>query len=400
MASTKYTYSVANDTLNSKVSPSALRDEIDADVSITVGVDPQGISVVADVLDVWFKASLSAGEKTALDSVVAAHDGVPPKDPTTADGKPIVRIETELRGMRGEPVTTPMIPSGDGQRWVSHNFCDKLSWYQESVHVVSASMVATGSATSLTGSLDNRRFVLSSEVGPAVDVRHGRLVFEDTVTNATQVPNGNTLYDVVPAVAVTGTVLDPSLQDDQSHPDGYTIDYAHLSASVVFNQAQPSGSSVTLSFRRPVSSKFTIQPKAGKRIVLEDAEVDLSEDFNMLTPFTVCVKGSHSTLTGGTVVPLETRYYKKFHDFHAAARKFWGPLPSGFGGDSGISSPKWTFQWEYMRSDDLYDTPSYVDQNLDPGRVTLNKLEVSMGSDVESGGSVMTIAFFGAEVDE
>jgi hypothetical protein len=53
-----------------------------------------------------------------------------------------------------------------------------------------------------------------------------------------------------------------------------------------------------------------------------------------------------------------------------------------------------------MRSDDLYDTPSYVDQNLNPGRVTLNKLEVSMGSDVESGGSVMTIAFFGAEVDE
>ena len=73
MAATKYTYSVSGDTLNGVANAAALHYEIDETSTITIGVDH--IEKAGDVLDVWMKAALSAGEETTLDGVVAAHTG-------------------------------------------------------------------------------------------------------------------------------------------------------------------------------------------------------------------------------------------------------------------------------------------------------------------------------------
>lgn len=73
MAATKYTYSVANDTLNGTVAPAELVNEIGSSSIITALEGSP--SALGDVLDIWFKDALSAGDKTTLDSVVAAHDG-------------------------------------------------------------------------------------------------------------------------------------------------------------------------------------------------------------------------------------------------------------------------------------------------------------------------------------
>jgi len=77
--STKYTYSVS-DTVNDKVDVGSLHTEIE-DSSITIALDK--IDVIGDVLDVWFKAVLSAGEQTILDGIVAAHTGTPLPDVQT-----------------------------------------------------------------------------------------------------------------------------------------------------------------------------------------------------------------------------------------------------------------------------------------------------------------------------
>jgi hypothetical protein len=73
MAQTKYTYSIATDTLNALADLSALQKEI-RDSAIITAHDFNQSS--ADVLDIYMKDALSAGDETILDGIVAAHTGV------------------------------------------------------------------------------------------------------------------------------------------------------------------------------------------------------------------------------------------------------------------------------------------------------------------------------------
>lgn len=77
MAATTYTYSIAADTANAKAAGDALDEEIRKS-SIVTALDGVSVAVsAADNIDVTMKDALSAGDKTTLDSVVAAHEGAP-----------------------------------------------------------------------------------------------------------------------------------------------------------------------------------------------------------------------------------------------------------------------------------------------------------------------------------
>jgi hypothetical protein len=234
--------------------------------------------------------------------------------------------------------------------------------------------------------------------GVLIDVRHARLTFEDMITAATVAPNGTTMANILPVVKVNGVALAQGNEDAASGNDRYTLNYDI--GRVTFAVARGAGDVVTVSCRRAGTSKYTFKPGTGKKMILEDAEVDCSEDLDMIAHVQTVAYGSHSTLTGGTVVPVDTKTYKTMHDFQAAAREFFGPLPANFGLTGGINSPKWTFKWQYGRADVLYDTLCYVNLNLDPDEVTGNKLVLQTKDDVELGGSVCTVAFYGAEVKE
>ena len=73
MASVNYIYSVSTDTLNGRVNPVALSQEIAADPLITIAIDY--INVLGNTLNIWFKASLSPTEQTELTVVVGNHTG-------------------------------------------------------------------------------------------------------------------------------------------------------------------------------------------------------------------------------------------------------------------------------------------------------------------------------------
>lgn len=72
MAQTKYTYSITNDTANGTVSTNSLKSEYEAS-SIITALDY--ITVLGDVLDIYTKDALSAGDETLLDGVVSNHQG-------------------------------------------------------------------------------------------------------------------------------------------------------------------------------------------------------------------------------------------------------------------------------------------------------------------------------------
>lgn len=74
----QHTYSIANDTLNGAVIGAQLKSEIELS-SITVALDR--IDTSGDVLNVFFKAVLSAGEVTTLTGLVNSHDGILVQEP-------------------------------------------------------------------------------------------------------------------------------------------------------------------------------------------------------------------------------------------------------------------------------------------------------------------------------
>ncbi len=94
MAATKYPYSISEDFPDQKVDIDRLSWEI-SESTITIALDY--INVSGDECNIWFKDELPASDKTALDAVVAAHDGEPLPDVETAktsDGRDIIQINS------------------------------------------------------------------------------------------------------------------------------------------------------------------------------------------------------------------------------------------------------------------------------------------------------------------
>jgi hypothetical protein len=312
---------------------------------------------------------------------------------TTGKAAPDETIPVALQNVRLDVEKQLVVAQGlgidGGLRMITHNFCDACTWWHESTeHTGQASTSGDQLTYDLTGHTN------------LIDMRHGRVTYEDDITDATVSPGGGgTMSNIVPTVYLDGAAIDQAAaEDDDAHADRYTIDYEN--GTVTFDVARGGGVVVTADFRKAASSKFTIKPGTSKKIVLQDAEVDCSEDIDMTAPFWVDTWGSHTTITGGSVVSLSKRVYKKMHDFQAAARRFWGPIPSGFGGTAGVASPKWTFEWQYSRSDELWDTANYRDVNLDVNLVTLNRVEISLVGDVPYGGHFLTVTMYGYELAE
>ena len=68
-----YIYSISADTLSSKVHSSKLLGEI---VAAAYGQTLLNVGTEGDVLEVEFGADLISAEKTALDTLLGAHDGM------------------------------------------------------------------------------------------------------------------------------------------------------------------------------------------------------------------------------------------------------------------------------------------------------------------------------------
>lgn len=83
MADTVYEYSVSTDFSNG-VAAAKLQSEIQQSAIVTA---VSHIGVDGDTASIWFKAALSTGDKSVLDGLVAAHDGVAESsDPIVQDG--------------------------------------------------------------------------------------------------------------------------------------------------------------------------------------------------------------------------------------------------------------------------------------------------------------------------
>jgi hypothetical protein len=77
MAQTKYTYSITADTLNGVYDGKLALEIQSSSILIALDYTASGeVGETSDVLNIYFKDSLSVGDETTLDNLIAAHDGV------------------------------------------------------------------------------------------------------------------------------------------------------------------------------------------------------------------------------------------------------------------------------------------------------------------------------------
>lgn len=103
MADQKYTYSVASDFPQGAISPETFEQEIH-DSSITSATYLY-LNIAGDSCDVWFDGTLTGGDETTLDGIVAAHEAVP-LDPVQEGGTIINPLLTPT-GLVVAPQGTP-----------------------------------------------------------------------------------------------------------------------------------------------------------------------------------------------------------------------------------------------------------------------------------------------------
>jgi hypothetical protein len=333
------------------------------------------------------------------------------------------------KSLRGEAIVHAELPIGGGYRPTTHNFCDPCTWYQKSEHL-------PGATTSTSDDLTFQ--ILDTDTNPVeyvIDIRHSRLVDENSISNNYVTNSGVTMSDIIPTVFVDGTPLDNNLEVDTEaelaepiDADSYWINYEQ--GQIVFKTSK-SGNTITINCRRkgtePGSSSYEFKPVTGYEYLFEDAEVDYTGNFNMTSAMEVIVWVSNSTLTDaafldgmgvpgmdmltGTQIipaklldPAENRFYKTFHDFQSKARAFYGPLPAGHGGTTrGSNSDKYTFRWEYAFRDMLEpeNRAGYAEiLTGDPMAMTLHNIELVLEDDIpweslDEHPSIFTMTFIG-----
>jgi len=158
MAQTKYTYSISTNTLNNKVDSGSLSNEISGS-SIVIALDY--INTSGDVLDIYFKDVLSAGDQSSLTSIIGSHTGTPVVNLSLQDksGRQIVRPAAATSGFSmyyaGPQFIAGKASSGVWNRFnnQTHLFEDKSSWLSVQTYD-SSGVIAASESVAVTTTLD------------------------------------------------------------------------------------------------------------------------------------------------------------------------------------------------------------------------------------------------------
>jgi len=347
---TKYTFSIVADTANGKVAADALAVEIQTSAIITA---LDHIDTIGANLDVWFKDVLSAPDEATLASVVAAHEGVALPDntprPTTIFAEDGVKNPVDPDG-RLRFVLEKTI--GSKANFFTHNFCDKTTWYQSSIYVEDET--ATNSGDDTTYNLAHQ-FV--------IDTYHGKLNQEDYL-----VDSSDRSYRVTVKVdGVTKVERDPHYAAVGGGPAwDYTVNYA--AGTVTFQAAQSPSAVVTVTYHYASTatdgsaSRYKIVPQAGKKIRIDMAKVQFSDDVDLRDTIMFQVWGyvdyfasqlliaNGGPYPPGTKIPIQYFPYKTLNDFAEdshrpdAAIKAIGQVGNWRSGSKDLR----IYRWDYL----------------------------------------------------
>jgi hypothetical protein len=315
MTSTKYTYSIQNDFPNHKVDSNRLTQEVQSS-AIVIALDH--VDTADDDCDIWFKDSLSDGDKSILNGIVAVHSGEPFPEP-----------------VRNVSVTNPaltvlaMPPIGLKTNQISQNWCDKTTWWYSAVKV-------TGEDATTTDP-DRKIWKVSHQY--MIDVYHGKLTGEETITDY--------------RVTITEDSIAKTEQDPHYGSGGdYIVNYA--AGTITFFNSIPDGYIPAISYYYENGSTWVISPSPGEVWKLKGAESQFSEDVILNDTMLYEVWAYDPNNLPNKIQVVDPDRYKSIYDFINDANKAYpGVPPLGGTGWRGASKATYVMSWDFQTTTDL-----------------------------------------------
>lgn len=185
-------------------------------------------------------------------------------------------------------------PEGSSSTKVSHDWCNKSTWYQNSTEVTGETM--TDSGNQLTFNSTNAYWI---------DLEHGKVYNEYNIADKKQ-----------PKVYI----------DDVETTTGFSINYEV--GSVTFDNAQTG--TIKCDYWYGSNSLFTLAPDPGKIMIIEHAELQFSKNIQINTPinFEIWVYHPDQVTYPGVKVPYQVIKYKSMKDIINAANLGQGFIPA------------------------------------------------------------------------
>jgi hypothetical protein len=231
-------------------------------------------------------------------------------------------------------------PTVSRTTFYTHNWCDKTTWYTDSVLVVTESVSFVSGAYQLAHT-------------NVIDTYHGKLTGEDFLRDAA----GSSYRVHVYASGSLKTEQDPHY----AAGGDYVINYANGVITPISGQlADP----VTVTYHYATTSYFYLTPASGKNLVISQAEVQFSKDVGVTDSISFQAQGKVEywapRLTGsipvGTYIPLGNAVrYKTMMDYLNESQRSYPYYPA-FGGDSwrAMSQDSIIMDWDYVSAQTIY----------------------------------------------
>lgn len=277
-----------------------------------------------------------------------------------AQGNKNLVSKTAVSGVPKVAIVNP--EAGDGESsysLASHNFCDKTTWYTNSVQV-----------TGETATLDTgKTYDVANDY--IIDVTHGKLAKEDPKLSSYAIKvydNGTELTEHNPIMNVTGD---------------YTVD--HANGKITFEAGYTVTGPVTVDYWYATDSEFIIKPPAGKIIKIDHSEIQFSTDINM-KPVYFEYWGNHPVYG---FIKGDYDLYKNLDNIIDIARRGTGQIAA----TDTMQNPRSVFPFEYERKEVLRSTAL-------TGVWTSMEIRIKTLDDQVMGGERGTITIYVTEEDE
>ncbi|MGD9209159.1 MAG: hypothetical protein PVI90_00210 [Desulfobacteraceae bacterium] len=243
---------------------------------------------------------------------------------------------------------------------VSYNWCDKCTWYQNSIRKTGQTLTLDSGTT------------YKSDISNWIDLTHGRLYREDLVSSNYLVK----VYD-------NGVELTQRTSFTDSGGD-YTVDYKNGKITLA---TAPSGP-VTADFSHENGSLFTIAPTAGKCLWVEESEVQFSTNIILNDTVHFQAFATNPYDPEGPKIPVTSKTtYKTAGDYVDEARGVYPSVPAFGGSTRGLLFGHLVFPFKYLQLQELLSSMGL-------------EIRIWLENDIEFGGERATGTFYCTSKDE
>jgi len=257
--------------------------------------------------------------------------------------KPKANTSLQPRTSDGRVRTATSKPDSSSVTIYSHDWTDRTTWYSESARIVDE--IATDSGDHLVYTLAH---------GSVIDTYHGLFTGEDYLKDA----SGNSYRAVVKVDDAVKVEQDPHYATGGD----YTINYA--TGAITFLSAQNPAHEVKVTYNHAVTSGFIVKPAIGKKLIIDVAEVQFSDDVVPTDTVIFQPQGYAGVfapqlgLPPTTLLPLgDPVKYKSMSDYQNDALRAY-PMYQPIGGSGWRGMPKGVaiYDWDYLREKTLYSS--------------------------------------------